>query len=184
MDATENGQEDRRDWSEKRYHARLPNIRPNDRGRHQNQNRNEEKLGCNLASYLRELAEENLISEETQDLLYMREEEKVARDVYLSMHEEWGLPIFRKISKAERNHMKLAYTLIDKYDLEDPVDDNGVGIFTNAALQALYEDLVATGLGSVESALLVGAAIEEIDLLDIQHLVYELDGNADIAIVY
>jgi len=46
-----------------------------------------------------------LSDEETEALLYMREEEKLARDVYLNAYERWKQPIFYNISLAEQNHM-------------------------------------------------------------------------------
>ena len=35
---------------------------------------------------------------EVEALQYMREEEKLARDVYLALYEEWQLPIFQTIA--------------------------------------------------------------------------------------
>ncbi|MDK2464101.1 MAG: DUF2202 domain-containing protein, partial [Candidatus Korarchaeota archaeon] len=55
----------------------------------------------------------DLAEEEIQGLLYMREEEKLARDVYLTLYEKWGLPIFQNIARSEQTHMDAVKTLLD-----------------------------------------------------------------------
>ena len=103
---------------------------------------------------------EGLSAEEIDDLLYMREEEKLARDVYIKLYEEWSTPVFNNISDAERRHMDTMLTMIEKYELRDPVTDDSVGAFTDAVLSNLYHDLVAEGYTSQLAALYVGALIE------------------------
>ena len=76
----------------------------------------------------------------------------------------------------------MAY-LLDRYDISDPAAGNDLGKFTDAKLQALYDQLVAQGSKSVADALKVGAAIEEIDILDLQERLAETD-NAAIEQVY
>ena len=105
---------------------------------------------------------------EIASLTYMREEEKVARDVYLAFYAQWQLPLFQSIANSESTHMTSIKTLLDRYGLVDPVGNNGAGVFTNATLQALYDQLVAEGGQSVEAALEVGALIEEVDIADLQ----------------
>lgn len=104
---------------------------------------------------------------EIEYLLFMREEEKLARDVYIVMYEEWGIPVFNNISKSEQSHMDAMKVLLDKYGLKDPVGDNGVGEFKNEDLQSLYEDLVALGSQTSLDGLEVGGLIEEVDIEDI-----------------
>ena len=98
----------------------------------------------------------------------MREEEKLARDVYLTLYEQWELPIFQNIAGSEQTHMDSVGKLIDRYGLDDPAADNDNGEFTDPMLQSLYDDLVAAGSQSLADALRVGAAIEEIDILDLE----------------
>ncbi len=105
---------------------------------------------------------------EIDDILYMREEEKLARDVYLTLYQQWGNPVFTNISRAERRHMSRMLRLVENYGLSDPVTDDSIGVFTNPELQALYDDLVARGMRSELDALYVGALIEEVDTEDIQ----------------
>ena len=74
--------------------------------------------------------------------------------------------------------------LLDRYSIIDPVGSNAEGVFVDVSLQGLYDTLVAQGSASLIDALLVGTAIEEIDIIDIQNLVDALEGNDDIALVY
>lgn len=104
---------------------------------------------------------------EIDSLLFMREEEKVARDSYLVLGELWGMVIFANISEAEQRHLDAMKALIDCYRLDDPVID-GVGLFTDPNLQQLFDDLVDKGQQSAMEGLYVGALIEETDIVDIQ----------------
>jgi hypothetical protein len=124
----------------------------------------------------------SLSDAEIEGILYMREEEKLARDVYLTLYEAWELPIFQNIARSEATHMEAVNTLIDRYGLADPAAAE-VGVFTNPTLQELYDQLVAAGRTSLADALRVGAAIEEIDILDLQERQAQTD-QADIELVY
>ena len=126
---------------------------------------------------------QELSDAEAEGILYMREEEKLARDVYLKLYEEWGLSTFNNIASSEQTHMDALKTLIDRYDLDDPAEGKGVGEFTNQALQELYNQLVEEGRQSLENALKVGAAVEEIDILDLQQHIAQTD-RGDIQLVY
>jgi hypothetical protein len=103
---------------------------------------------------------------ELTDLRYMSEEEKLARDVYLALYENWNLKIFANIAQSEQQHMDRILALLDSYGLPYPAADRGV--FTDPALQELYTRLVDQGSGSIESALNVGKLIEELDISDLQ----------------
>jgi hypothetical protein len=127
--------------------------------------------------------DEELSTEDIEGILYMREEEKLARDVYLTLYEQWGLSIFQNIANSEQTHMDAIKTLIDRYGLDDPVTGDDVGKFTDPTLRSLYADLVATGSQSLADALRVGAAIEEIDILDLEKYVSQTNAR-DIQRVY
>lgn len=126
----------------------------------------------------------SLSSDETSGLLFMREEEKLARDIYLSLFDHHSLTIFRNISGSEQSHMDAMKNLLDKYGLTDPVGGNAEGVFVNAELQSLYDYLLGMGSASPLDALYVGAAIEELDISDLQQLLSEVSGNDDIISVY
>jgi hypothetical protein len=106
-----------------------------------------------------------LTEAEAADLLFMREEEKLAHDVYVTLYAEWGNAVFDNISQSEQKHMDAVLALINKYGLADPALD--FGYFANPELQALFNDLIQTGLQSQLDALMVGALIEEVDMEDI-----------------
>jgi hypothetical protein len=121
--------------------------------------------------------------EEAAALSFMREEEKLAHDVYITLYEQWDLAVFQNIAESEQTHTDSVKTLLDRYNLPDPAANTAVGEFTDPALQALYDQLVADGSESLEAALKVGAAIEEIDILDLEERAAITD-NADILQVY
>lgn len=112
---------------------------------------------------------------ETMTLLYMREEEKLARDVYATLYESWGENVFLNISQAEQNHMDALLKQIEKYGLADPVVDDATGVFTDAALGALYLELVDTGDDSLLDGYLVGGLIEEKQIADLGSAIAETD---------
>jgi hypothetical protein len=127
---------------------------------------------------------DQLTTTEIGDLVYMREEEKLARDSYLVLGEKWGLSIFTNISKSEQRHMDALGLLIEQFGITDPIlDETDIGTFTNAALQILFDDLMAQGLQSDIDALKVGGVIEETDILDLQHTIEHTD-NVDLIATY
>ena len=125
----------------------------------------------------------DLSQEEIDGLLYMVEEEKLARDVYLTLYEQWGLPVFSNIAKSEQTHMDAVFGLIEKYNLTAPDTLDQVGVFTNPELQELYNQLVEMGSQSEVDALKVGALIEETDIKDLEDWIVQTD-NEDIKLVY
>ena len=112
-----------------------------------------------------------LTAEEEDALLFMREEEKLARDVYLALENKWGLAVFYIIAESEQRHMDAVLNLLNKYDLEDPALE--AGYFVNKDLQKLHNDLMAKGNLSPIDALEVGVIIEIEDIEDLEN--YLLD---------
>ena len=106
--------------------------------------------------------------DDTAGLIWMREEEQLAHDVYTILGEEWGLQIFENIAASEQSHIDAVVGLLDRYGIDDPAADHELGTFNDPTLQQLYDDLVARGLESVEAALTVGATIEELDIDDLR----------------
>jgi hypothetical protein len=124
----------------------------------------------------------SLSEQEIADLVYMREEEKLAQDVYLTLYDTWGLSVFENIAASESVHTEAIKALLASYGIDDPVQSQ-VGVFTDPGLQTLYNQLVARGSTSLSEALKVGAEIEEIDILDLQARIAETD-HQDISQVY
>ncbi len=123
-----------------------------------------------------------LTDAERKDLLLMREEEKLARDVYRTLYAEYELRVFNNIPKAEQRHMDAVLGLLDQYGLQDPALDS-LGKFSDPELQSLYDTLVAKGLQSKLDALMVGALIEEVDMEDLVDAMKRTD-KSDILAVY
>ena len=101
-------------------------------------------------------------------LLHMREEEKIARDVYWTLGQLWGQNIFSNITNSEQRHMDSMGLMLDRYGLVDPVVDDTVGVFTHPGFADLYTLLVTMGTESLMDAHKVGAKIEELDIVDLR----------------
>jgi hypothetical protein len=136
-----------------------------------------EANGNGTGTSVLDLPASDLSADEAASLIFMREEEKLARDVYNALYAVWSQPTFVNIAASEQAHMDEIKVLLDRYGLTDPAQ--GTGVFTNPDLQALYDQLVAQGSVSLADALKVGAAIEEIDILDLQERL-ALTDNLDI----
>lgn len=139
--------------------------------------------GCDAATLLADLPYETVDTDEQAALVYMREEEKLARDVYRAMDDLWGLRVFRNIANAEQTHMDTMLALLEKYGIDDPVGANGFGVFVDPQLQALYGELVAQGSSSLSDALIVGATIEDLDIDDLEVDLAQTD-NEDVATAF
>lgn len=120
---------------------------------------------------------------ETANLVYMREEEKLARDVYITMYATWSLAVFDNIAASEETHTTQVEDMLEKYRVTDPVVDDSVGVFVDPHLASLYTTLVGQGSASSLAALYVGAAIEELDMIDLQAAIDATD-NVDIKQLY
>lgn len=136
------------------------------------------------ASALDSQALQPLSVAEAQSLAFMREEERLAQDVYISSALRWpALPIFWNIASSEATHTAAVKALLDRYQLPDPMAGLPTGVFFTPEFQALYDSLVAASSLSLVEALKVGAQIEELDMRDIQAQMTVID-NADILRVY
>lgn len=123
-----------------------------------------------------------LTEDEVSDLLFLREEEKLARDVYLYSYNKYGQQIFKNISDSESKHMNSVLELLNKYNIEDPVLDE-VGKFKDEHLQEIYDALIEKSEVSLIEALLVGNTIEDLDIYDISKNEERTD-REDILTVY
>jgi len=125
----------------------------------------------------------DLSSIEKDGLIYMRLEEKLARDVYLTLGKIYNQKMFVNIPESEQRHMDAVKALLDKYEIPDPVSDNDIGSFANADFKKLYDELVTKGQKSFNDAMLVGKEIEEMDIKDLVERIEQTD-NPDIKSVY
>ncbi len=138
-------------------------------------------LGTTIAA----LPVETLSAAESASLIFMREEEKLAQDVYTQLGTVWGSQsrVFGNIARSEATHTEAIRQLLLRYTLTDPAATLAAGVYQNATLQGLYTQLVAAGTPALVEALKVGAAIEEIDIIDLNKALLEID-NQDIVLVY
>jgi hypothetical protein len=136
-----------------------------------------------LSTIIARLPMQDISAIEGAGLIKMREEEKLARDVYLVLHEKWGHRVFSNIAQSEQQHMDAMKALLDKYNLKDPVGTSSAGVFTDPELQGLYTSLVEQGEQSLVEALKVGATIEDLDIKDLYDFLEQTD-NGDIKTVY
>lgn len=125
----------------------------------------------------------SLSAEEIAALKFMREEEKLAHDVYAALYGLWGANVFYQISLSETTHTEAILALLTKYAIDDPAATTAPGEFEDPELQALYNTLMTLGQVNLIEALKVGALIEETDIHDINEKLAITD-EADIMNVY
>jgi hypothetical protein len=138
--------------------------------------------GTNCVQFSAFQAFQELSVEEAAKLSFMREEEKLALDVYQALYEKWQVRIFKNIAASEKRHFDAIGNLISRYGLEDPAQPYS-GAFSNFDLQTLYAELIARGMTSLQDALQVGVMIEEKDIADLKDAMSITD-NTDILRVY
>lgn len=122
-------------------------------------------------------------AQEAADLQFMREEEKLAHDVYAALYAKWQTPVFLNIQKSEATHTASVKTLLDRYDIPDPIASTKPGEFTHPEFATLYRQLVDEGSQSLTAALAVGCKIEELDIKDLNERIARTQ-NPDILRVY
>ncbi|MBN1790422.1 MAG: DUF2202 domain-containing protein [Bacteroidales bacterium] len=137
-------------------------------------------IESNLLSVLTETPA--ISGEEMSALLEMKEEEKLARDVYTFLYAKWGNQIFYNISLAEERHMNAVILLLKFYDSPDTLVGEA-GVFTKQEFQTLYNDLTTAGSVSVEKAYETGAMIEEMDIKDLSETL-DVVTNSNIILVF
>ena len=125
----------------------------------------EHPVSCQLSAD--QFQQRTLSQEVIDDLLFMREEEKLARDVYRVLYRQWFANIFENISQSEQTHMDRVKVFITAYGLEDSAREEE-GRFNDESLQALYDQLVGQGTVSELEAYKVGALVEEVDIEDLE----------------
>jgi hypothetical protein len=115
-------------------------------------------------------------------LIYMVEEEKLARDVYVELGILWGTQVFERIASSEATHEDRVLTLLESQSLEDPRIATP-GVFADSGLQALYNVLISSGSVSRDAALEVGVMIEERDIADLTDAISLTDDPAIVTVL-
>ncbi len=137
-------------------------------------------VGSNLGACLTE--DLSFTDDELEILLHMKEEEKLAGDVYTFLFEKWGIPVFSNISKAEDTHLNAVKFLLQNYG-EEYTQTGDPGFFDDSDFQELYAQLVEKGSGSIEAAMETGALIEELDIKDLEEYLKVVE-NENIKMVF
>jgi hypothetical protein len=115
-------------------------------------------------------------------LVHMREEEKLARDVYSLFADMWELQIFSNITSSENRHLSAVVSLLERYSPSDTIVSEP-GHFTIPEMQGLYDTLIDKGSSSLTEALRAGATIEDIDLKDLDNF-KAMTSDEDIIMVF
>lgn len=123
-----------------------------------------------------------LSTQEIDDMKYMLEEEKLARDVYVFLDDKWNLRVFNNIKQSEQHHMDMVEYLLSTYKVSYKISDER-GDFYNKKLQKLYNDLIKKGSKSEYDALEVGKTIELVDIEDLENAMKQTT-NSEINDVY
>jgi hypothetical protein len=124
---------------------------------------------------------DKLSNEDKEALLFMLEEEKLARDTYDYLDNKWGIKQFTNIKKSEQSHMNAIINLLDQYSIAYTVLP--YGSFEDETLQNYYSQFVESGQISQANALQIGATIEDLDIVDLQEYI-DNTTNLDIISVF
>jgi hypothetical protein len=136
-----------------------------------------------LERYIASLPLQTIDAAERADLVAMRQEEKVARDVYTFLGTVWGMQSFTNIAQSEQSHMDLVKLILDRYGIADPLPNENLGTYGDPFFYGLFEALVIFGLQSPLHALVVGELIEDFDIVDLQQALTRTD-NRDLGTVW
>lgn len=119
-----------------------------------------------------------------QDLQFTREEERMARDLYQLFADKYGaLPVFGRISSSEQRHFDAVGNMLVRYGVQDPSVGKAAGVYSDAAVQKLYDSWKAQGLKSADEALNAAIALETRDIADLETLVAK-DNPGDVESLY
>lgn len=136
-----------------------------------------------LGPQIESMPRQAISDEEREGLVYLREEERLARDVLLSLYQKWQLELFAQVSQSEQTHTDTVRLLLEKYSIEEPAPVGTASSFENPDLGRLYTESVSAGQASVEAALTVAAFIEEVSITHIDARLQDTD-NDDIKLAY
>ncbi len=99
------------------------------------------------------------------DLLFIYEEEKMARDLYASFGEKWGWQTIGRVSMSESMHLNSVMNLLHTYGIPEPVLPTGS--YQSAAISELAKRLLNEGIASEDAALHSALYVEEYDIADL-----------------
>ena len=118
-------------------------------------------------------SEGKLTQTELENLNYLRDEEKLAYDVYQTLGDKWAINAFQNISNSEERHQSKVVSLLNAYGHEDMSGKLELGKFANKDIENFFNTLTSEGNKSLIDALYVGATIEVLDIKDIDNMMTE-----------
>ena len=101
-------------------------------------------------------------------LVYMANEEKMAHDVYASFAAMYDIPVFARIAESETRHQLAVDTILERYGIADETSALSQGVFSDAQIQQLHDQLIARGSASLAEAIATGVLIEQTDIADLE----------------
>lgn len=128
----------------------------------------------------------SLDEHQLDELFYIYQEEKVARDVYITLGEKYtGENTFASIQLSEQRHIDAAQGLCDKYKIDlSEVNEQEVGNFVVPELQDLYDYCITEGTKGLSEALEIGVLVEETDIADLTKAIKDMNMPDDVIRVY
>jgi hypothetical protein len=124
--------------------------------------------------------EQTITAEDKAALLFMLEEEKLARDTYSYLNNVWSINQFANIKDSEQTHMDAIENLLKKYSISYTILP--VGEFEDKALQDYYNQFKLDGAVSKSNAFQIGATIEDLDIVDLQEYIEATKNTSLIAV--
>lgn len=103
-------------------------------------------------------------------LIYIIQEEKLARDVYTALAAKGYSQKFGNITSSEQTHMNLVAGLLKTYGIANPTTGLKPGVFKDKTLTALYAKIMSTATKSSADAIAAGVLIEKTDIADIEKM--------------
>jgi len=97
-------------------------------------------------------------------LMYMHDQEKLARDLNRSFYFTWGEPIFASIAESEQRHMDILKSALDSYYLSALVETDEIGVFGAHHHKEAFAELIAQGEASLLGAYRAVGYLEEWDI--------------------
>ncbi len=123
---------------------------------------------------------ESITDADKEALLFMLEEEKLARDTYFYLDSVWSINTFANIKLSEQQHMDAVENLINSYSISYQIQP--MGVFEDTLLQNFYNQFITDGVQSKINALKIGATIEDLDIVDLREFIAHTDNQNLIAV--
>jgi hypothetical protein len=112
-------------------------------------------------------AQGTLSAEQRTSLASLAQEEKLAHDLYVAFAARYDAAVFDRIAVTEERHLGAMRTLLGRYAVTDPTAGQAAGTFTDPAVRATYDRLLAEGSKDQKTALGVGKTVEQTDIDDL-----------------